>query len=74
MPDISKCFTLNWWVIYCELPNDRANNIQELNQKKKLHGEEHWNTFQAEETFEVPANTEFKVNVKEPVDYCCSYS
>lgn len=27
----------------------------------------------ADETFEVPANTEFKVIIKESVDYRCSY-
>lgn len=30
-------------------------------------------TVSAGESFEVPANTSFKVTVLEPTDYCCSY-
>jgi hypothetical protein len=39
-----------------------------------LPGRLDWQTFQAGETFEVPANSSFKLKLKVPVDYCCSYS
>jgi hypothetical protein len=32
-----------------------------------------WITVTEGDTFEVPANTKFKLNVQEVVDYCCSY-
>lgn len=32
-----------------------------------------WQSISAGESFEVAANTKFKVNIKEPTDYCCSY-
>jgi uncharacterized protein YaiE (UPF0345 family) len=38
-----------------------------------LPGRLDWQTFQAGETFEVPANSSFKLKLKVPVDYCCSY-
>ncbi len=38
-----------------------------------LLDEEHWKTFKIGDTFDVLANITFKVSVKEPVDYCCSY-
>jgi len=38
-----------------------------------LPGEENWQTFQAGQSFEVPANSSFKLKIKVPVDYCCSY-
>jgi hypothetical protein len=33
-----------------------------------------WITIVAGESFEVPANSSFKLQVKSVVDYCCSYS
>ena len=33
-----------------------------------------WETIKAGESFEVPAQTIFKLEVKSVVDYCCSYS
>ncbi|WP_010233003.1 pyrimidine/purine nucleoside phosphorylase [Clostridium arbusti] len=32
-----------------------------------------WVTFTAGQSFEVPANSSFKLVVKEVTDYCCSY-
>ncbi|MDF2505907.1 pyrimidine/purine nucleoside phosphorylase [Clostridium sp.] len=32
-----------------------------------------WVTFTAGQSFEVPANSSFKLVVKEVADYCCSY-
>lgn len=38
-----------------------------------LPGSEKWQTFKTGETFEVPANSSFKLKLAAPVDYCCSY-
>lgn len=38
-----------------------------------LPGSEEWVTFEAGQTFEIPANCSFKVSVEEVSDYCCSY-
>ncbi|MDK2866889.1 MAG: purine/pyrimidine-nucleoside phosphorylase [Clostridiales bacterium] len=38
-----------------------------------LPGSEDWQDFEAGQTFEVPANSKFKVTVDEVSDYCCSY-
>ena len=32
-----------------------------------------WQTIRGGESFEVPANASFKLQVKEVADYCCSY-
>lgn len=32
-----------------------------------------WMVIKAGDVFEVPGSSAFKVNVKTPVDYCCSY-
>jgi uncharacterized protein YaiE (UPF0345 family) len=32
-----------------------------------------WQTFRAGQSFEVPANSSFKLKLKSVVDYCCSY-
>ena len=39
-----------------------------------LPGSDHWQTVQGGESFEVPAQSIFKLEVKSVVDYCCSYS
>lgn len=39
----------------------------------KLPGQQTWQTIKAGESFEVPANSKFSLNVKEVTDYCCSY-
>ena len=38
-----------------------------------LPGQSEWQTFEAGQSFEVPANSSFKLKLKGPVDYCCSY-
>lgn len=38
-----------------------------------LPGKENWQTFRAGQTFEVPANSSFKLKLNVAVDYCCSY-
>ncbi len=38
-----------------------------------LPGSDKWQTFKIGETFEVPANSSFKLKLAAPVDYCCSY-
>lgn len=39
----------------------------------KLPGSEAWITIHGGESFNVPANSKFQVNVKSITDYCCSY-
>ena len=39
-----------------------------------LDGKTEWQMIQGGESFEVPANSSFKLEVKSVVDYCCSYS
>ena len=39
-----------------------------------LPGGEHWQTIKGGDSFEVPAQSIFKLKVKSVVDYCCSYS
>jgi uncharacterized protein YaiE (UPF0345 family) len=38
-----------------------------------LPGSNEWVTFKSGTAFEVPANSSFKLVVKEITDYCCSY-
>jgi len=38
-----------------------------------LPGETVWKTIRGGETFEVPANSSFSLNVATLTDYCCSY-
>ncbi|HBS60581.1 MAG TPA: hypothetical protein DEA44_15135 [Firmicutes bacterium] len=38
-----------------------------------LPGEEQWRLVKEGESFEVPANSRFKLKVPVVVDYCCSY-
>jgi purine/pyrimidine-nucleoside phosphorylase len=38
-----------------------------------LPGKDQWQTFTAGDSFEVPANSKFKLKVKDLTDYCCSY-
>lgn len=38
-----------------------------------LPGETAWQTFKAGESFQVPANSSFKLKVTVVADYCCSY-
>lgn len=39
----------------------------------KLPGSSEWVTVHGGESFSVPANSKFQVNVKSITDYCCSY-
>jgi uncharacterized protein YaiE (UPF0345 family) len=38
-----------------------------------LPGQTDWRTFKAGQSFEVPADSSFKLRLTGPVDYCCSY-
>lgn len=38
-----------------------------------LPGSSDWRTVVGGESFEVPANSSFKIKVKQVTDYCCSY-
>ena len=38
-----------------------------------LPGETEWQPISGGQSFEVPANSLFKINVKTVTDYCCSY-
>lgn len=38
-----------------------------------LPGETEWKSFQAGDTFKVPANSKFGIKVKSVADYCCTY-
>jgi purine/pyrimidine-nucleoside phosphorylase len=38
-----------------------------------LPGHNEWQIFKAGESFEIPANSSFKLKINVPVDYCCSY-
>ena len=38
-----------------------------------LAGSEQWQTITAGQSFEVPAHSQFKIKIKTPTDYCCSY-
>ena len=39
----------------------------------QLPGSSDWQTIKGGESFEVPANSSFNLNVTQLVDYCCSY-
>lgn len=39
----------------------------------KLPGETTFKTYKEGDSYEVPANSSFKLVIKEPADYCCSY-
>tara|TARA_B110000305_G_scaffold85559_1_gene96349 strand:- start:8338 stop:8649 length:312 start_codon:yes stop_codon:yes gene_type:complete len=39
-----------------------------------LPGQSEWMKVKGGQSFEVPANSTFKLEVKDVVDYCCSYS
>lgn len=38
-----------------------------------LPGSDSWISYQAGESFSIPANSSFSVSAEQPVDYCCSY-
>jgi hypothetical protein len=39
----------------------------------QLPGASAWNHYEGGKTFEVPANSKFKLKVAQTTDYCCSY-
>ncbi len=39
----------------------------------QLAGDDHWIDIQDTYTFEVPANSSFKLKIAKVTDYCCSY-
>ena len=41
--------------------------------KVLLPGQSAWETYTGGQTFEVPADSKFKLAVEETADYCCSY-
>jgi len=41
--------------------------------KVLLPGETEWRAIKGEESFDVPANSTFKLNIQTITDYCCSY-
>ena len=41
--------------------------------KALLPGSKDWKSYKAGQSFEVPANSKFKVAAEEVSDYCCSY-
>jgi purine/pyrimidine-nucleoside phosphorylase len=41
--------------------------------KVLLPGKQDWQTFGAGQSFEVPADSSFRLELDEVVDYCCSY-
>lgn len=63
------------------LPGDYAFNTGSREVMEILQGEmevllpqqSEWQTFATGQSFEVPANSSFKLKLKVPVDYCCSY-
>ncbi len=51
-----------------EIMEIMAGNLEIL-----LPGDEEWITIDKPYTFEVPANSSFKLKIKTVTDYCCSY-
>jgi len=39
----------------------------------KLPGNDEWQTIQGGQSFDVPANSKFQLQIKTLTDYCCSY-
>jgi uncharacterized protein YaiE (UPF0345 family) len=38
-----------------------------------IPGNQDWKTFEAGQSFDIPANSKFKVSAADVCDYCCSY-
>jgi uncharacterized protein YaiE (UPF0345 family) len=38
-----------------------------------LHGEVEWKRYKVGQSFDVPANSKFKIKTNDVSDYCCSY-
>ena len=58
-----------------EFGTERAEIMEALGGKAEvlLPGNDNWQTFEAGSSFEVPANSSFKLKIDEGFDYCCSY-
>jgi len=62
------------------LPGDYEFNTEAKELMEILSGDleiqlagEDWQTIAGGESFEVPANSSFKVKIRKATDYCCSY-
>lgn len=56
--------------------NTGAAEIMELNAGKcriRLQGESAWNTYEAGQQFNVPANSKFEIETIETLDYVCHF-
>lgn len=58
-----------------EFGTEAAENMEMLGGEMDvlLPGQDQWRTFKEGESFDVPANSRFKLKVPVVVDYCCSY-
>ena len=56
--------------------NTEAPEVMELNAgvcRVRLQGEEDWKTYRAGETFSVPGNNRFDIEIEEMLDYVCHF-
>lgn len=56
--------------------NTGAAEVMELNAGKcriRLQGESEWNTYEAGQQFNVPANSKFEIETIETLDYVCHF-
>ncbi|MFA9374091.1 MAG: pyrimidine/purine nucleoside phosphorylase [Poseidonibacter sp.] len=60
--------TYNFGTAEAELMEIIDGNVQ-----VKLAGSDTWNTYTANTSFDVPANSNFDIKVETITDYCCSY-
>ena len=58
-----------------EFNTDEKENMEIMSGKLEvlLPDSDDWATFQGGESFDVLANSSFKLKVSEPTDYCCSF-
>jgi uncharacterized protein YaiE (UPF0345 family) len=58
-----------------EFGTEAAENMEMLRGPVEIQqsGSDSWTTIQAGESFDVPANSSFKIKVPQITDYCCSY-
>ena len=58
-----------------EFGTEKAEIMEALGGKAVvlLPGSDDWQTFEAGSSFDVPANSSFKLKIEEGFDYCCSY-
>ena len=56
--------------------NTEAKEVMEIlagSMEIMLHGQSSYTTYKEGSSFEVPAHSSFKLIIREPADYCCSY-